>query len=970
MSSANRTMSPVKHHRATIAFGSLLAAAVLGVSLGLPGGAPARADQDPIRPVTFIGPADENFPTHTPGEVVVRLAPGVNAAGLAEAVGLQLERRLRFAPNTVVLSGIEAGTEQLVASQLLQVPGVIGATRNDVLRLSALPVVQPNDQYLSQQWALPQMGSLDTWGITIGERFENALPEDVVVGVIDSGFQLDHPDLAEVFSDRDGNLLPHWDFVNDRPYDHSLYPFRFFLTHGTNVAGCVAAATNNAAGISSLAWEGVRVLGCHIGTPFSPFGVDLDAAVDAVYYCIDQEVDVINMSFGRSAALPPNLLLSQAISDAYNQGITVVAATGNDSFRFGSFVFVNPVSFPANLPTVIPVGAVGRSGAVASYSNGGPELRDFGVAAPGGDDRNSSVFTDPARAIFTTTDEVQFNFFIPNGYIATQGTSFASPFVAGAAALLISQGAVTGAPASAARVEFLRAVLRETARNPLGAANNDLGRGVIDVQAALRRVTPVIDVQSPLPNETTASFAEPIRARIALPFGNLLDRAAFTVQRSTRRSGQLVTEDLTDLVTIEDPVSGSILFQPDEDSRNPLGVTEINITAAVPGAPVLRRALSGIAGSSRTDDLIPNNIPERAFRFRVQPRVEDPGLKLLSIPYDLLPGSDTLPFLFGGNLVRVARWLPSRNRYAIFDVNGSPQDPEASLKTTDGGVARPPVGLGFWARVNSSTQVQLLGRSERGASYEIPLKPGFNLIGNPYTAPIPWVSVNVRFGNEVLTVSEAATRGLLRSTIWRYRDGRYDFAALPQGELIPWEAHWVRNTSGTTITLIVSQVAARTASAGAAAGAQVAAAVSRGGWRGQITASASGEVVGGVTVGAAQNARDQCGPEDVETPPVGPQTADLRIAHADWGRMNGRYVQDLRGRGAAPQRWELEVETFKARESVKLAWTGFPTGARASLRVEGSAKVHRLGAHGSIQLVADRPGVRRIVVCAQPAPGA
>src|SRR5687767_8281293 len=179
------------------------------------------------------------------------------------------------------------------------------------------------------------------------------------------GPQTSHPDLA-------ANIDPRgFDFINGQPYDENAILIDF-EGHGTEMAGCVAAVTNNAEGISSMPWEGVKVLPCHIGREVITNNVlsimpDFAAATDALYYSIEQGVDVVNLSFG---SFFPDPILQQAIIDAYNEGIVIVGASGDSRFFGTSF----GVQFPASMDEVIAVGAVGPSGELAFYSDGGPEL--------------------------------------------------------------------------------------------------------------------------------------------------------------------------------------------------------------------------------------------------------------------------------------------------------------------------------------------------------------------------------------------------------------------------------------------------------------------------------------------------------------------------------------------------------------------------------------------------------------------
>jgi len=913
-----------------------------------------------------LQPVDNNVPKDLPGEVLVRLAPGANAQQLAANYGINVKKQLRYAPNTYVFNGVTVALDKMVAS-LSGTPGVISATTNAVYLPAALPQSDPNDPLLPRQWAMRLLNASNVWGITVGERFVTGPKKNAVVGLIDSGPETSLFDLFE-------NIDPNgYDFILDQPYDDFAAPI-FFDSHGTNVASCIVSTNNNNEGLASLPWEGVSILPCRVNQLVTANNVTTSvfsssAIVDAIYYCIQQQVDVINMSFAPSTTFAStyDAIMAQAISDAYEQGIVLVGASGNDRF-FGSS---SGVSFPANLPEVISVGAVGPSGEVAYYSNGG----SLDLVAPGGNDPNG---TDLTRQVLVA-DSFGFTGIsgIPSGYAFQQGTSLSCGYASSAIAMLITQGALDESLAPTAQVEAIRSLLHRTARSPVGGFSSDYGYGILDAAAALRSITQYIDVSTPGPNETTESFAEPLEANIIQPIQDPLDAGEFQVFTNGTDITDATDENGDPLVEIVDPDFGLIRYEPGLQSRYNIGINTINITADSALFPGCIRSLEGPAEG---------HIPERAYRFRVNPRVEQAGIKMMSIPYQLRANTDTLQFLFGGNLVRTARWVPERGEYAYWDIVGSPQDPEADLLPPPArdldldnltpedqdalldevGVIKPPAGLGFFARVQNPTQVQLLGKSIRAGSYQIRLKPGFNMIGNPYTFRVPWNVVNVRYGNEVMSVSEAARRNLMRNTIWRYQNGAYHFQALPQGELVNWEGQWVRSFKD--LTLIIPRVASVI---GSVNGATVSSTGTTGteGWKTTFRASSGGQNFGEVFLGAAKSAKDGYGQEDVENPPAPVATSDLRIAHRDWGKFNGGYAQDIRAGKDRAQTWTLEIETFKAGVPVKLSWDRLPSGIHGFVKIDGDQKVYPLQ-RGGLQFIPERAGVRRVTVVANRTLGA
>ncbi|WP_226680787.1 S8 family peptidase [Sutcliffiella horikoshii] len=251
----------------------------------------------------------------------------------------------------------------------------------------------------------------------------------VKVAVLDTGIDASHEDL---------NVAGGASFVSEEPDA---------LTdgngHGTHVAGTIAAVNNNT-GVLGVSYDvdlyAVKVLSAGgSGT--------LAGIAQGIEWAIDNDMDVINMSLGGSTG---SSTLKQASDNAYNSGIVVVAAAGNSGSFFG---LINTIGYPARYDSVIAVGAVDSNNNRASFSSVGSQLE---VMAPG----------------------VSINSTLPgNQYGELNGTSMASPHVAGAAALLLAQNP------NLTNVE-VRERLRSTATN-LGSTFN-YGYGVINLEAALQ----------------------------------------------------------------------------------------------------------------------------------------------------------------------------------------------------------------------------------------------------------------------------------------------------------------------------------------------------------------------------------------------------------------------------------------------------------------------------------------------------
>lgn len=894
-------------------------------------------------------------PLFLPGELVVRLAAGATPADaqtLASRLGAQVKRKLRFAPNTYVLQNVQGSLDQAVTA-LGNTVGVLRATKNQLFRPAALPPSDPNDSLFSQQWPLKVTGASNLYGITVGQRLVNGPKKQAVVALLDSGVQTSHPDLADNIDSANA-----WDFVLDQPYDESSANSFFLDPHATEVAGCIAPLTNNSQGIAGYPWEGVKILPCRV-TDFIGSGtlsaIPVSAVTDALYYAIDKQVDVVNMSFGLIQSDP---MVSQAVIDVNNQGILCVCSTGDGFFSSST------VEFPATMDEAFAVGATGPSGEAATYSNSGPEVD---LAAPGGNDPN---FNDVTREAVLTqpTDFIFGNFFgFPIGYGADQGTSFAAGYVSGAIATLITQGAGDGLTGPE-RVAALKDLLQSTARNPFGVQTPQLGAGVLNVDAAIRKITQYIDIVSPEPNEVTASTSETLVGRLVLPFPTIVDETFLQVFKN----GQDVSAD----VEVTDPIGGFFQYTPAPDDAYLTGVNTLDVVAQ--NFDLDPNSARSLSGDAITD--VGVNIPARAFLFRVSPRIEYPGLATFSIPYELDSNddADTLNFLLGGNEGRLARWLPEQGRYAIYDPFNSPQEDEASLTTDNAGVVAPPVGVGFWRRIiapelppppegqppqdPNSVQIrlQIRGTTERSPFYRIPLKPGFNLVGTPYNFRIPFNVVNVQVGNEIMSVAEAARRGFMKNVIWRYQDGHYTFQVLPSGQFIPWEAHWLQ--ANTNLTLIIPRVGSGLGTQAQAAPApKMASGAGATRWATTLRASAAGRTTGEVRLGRTLGKDPST--DRLQLPPAPQGMDDLRVADARLGRL----AEDLRLGGDA-QTWTVEYETSRPGQAVKLSWDAFPPSVLATVRVNGGKAVSGNLAR-SLTFTPQKAGVYRLQVAVKPLVG-
>lgn len=525
------------------------------------GVAPPPADIDPEAvPAQTAPPAD----AVEPGKVIVKLSPQAAIQSLsAQQTGTTGNPGLDQTLQQFGITGLEPlvqsvaqaanadvtalaqqteGVSQLysvsfpadqdpvaVANALAQDPNVEYAEPNYLAGIVGSPahvpaLLDPNDQYFGFQWHMPKIQMPAAWDSSTGEN--------VIVAVIDTGVDFNAPDLANT------RRLPGFDFVNNDtdPTDDQ--------GHGTHVTGTVAQSTNNNIGVTGVAFNAqilpVKVLG-------SSGDGSYENIIKGITYAVDQGADVINMSL---AGRQGSQALLEAVKLAHNRGVVVVAAAGNSN---------GPVEYPAAYDDfVIAVGATRFDNTRTDYSNFGPQID---IVAPGGDigvDQNGDTYADGVlQQTFKSPGSFTYLFF--------EGTSMASPHVAGVAALLLSKKP----DASPAEIE---AIMAQTAIQGLGPVE-EYGAGLVQAASALGAVlppTPPTDTPTPVPPEPATDTPTPIPPEPATDTPTPIPPEPATntptpqpPDQPTHTPTPVPPEPPTDTPTPQPPPSGDLLFNGD-----------------------------------------------------------------------------------------------------------------------------------------------------------------------------------------------------------------------------------------------------------------------------------------------------------------------------------------------------------------------------------------------------------------------
>ncbi len=320
------------------------------------------------------------------------------------------------------------------------------------LAAPAAQAAAASDPLLSSQWALVEpdaLGAKEAWTQSSGAG--------VLVAVLDTGVQLNHPDLAANIWTNPGEIAGNRidddkDGIVDDVHGANMFDFSANVDddngHGTHVAGIVAARQGNGVGGSGIAPDAkilpVKVLD-------STMAGNTDALAFGIRYAVDRGAKILNVSVNADA---PTDTVKAAVRYAGDHGAIIVASSGNN----GRNIDLQP-SYPASLadPAVFSVAAADEAGLLWQLSNTG--LLSVDLAAPG------EHIASTARG---------------SSYQSRTGTSAAAPFVAGSLALL-----------SSARPDLSMTALRDAVEDTTkrtSILSSLLGGGRLDVGAAMHRV--------------------------------------------------------------------------------------------------------------------------------------------------------------------------------------------------------------------------------------------------------------------------------------------------------------------------------------------------------------------------------------------------------------------------------------------------------------------------------------------------
>jgi subtilisin family serine protease len=379
---------------------------------------------------------------HVPGEVVVKFRDGASSrAGFVKvlstirsrlgAESVQTLQPLETDPSVAVVKMQDDGLTASALHVLEGEPAVVYSEPNYIYHISTVTADAahgvPNDANFAKQWNMYNGGQKDAAGKTGVPGIDlNILPlwqqgivgkKDVVVAIIDTGIQWDHPDLKNNIYTNPGEIANNRKDDDDNGYIDDIHGWNFSKNgansnddngHGTHCAGVIGAAGNNKIGVSGVNWKVSLMPVKFLSKNGSGSMTD---AVNAINYARKMKVNIMSNSWGGGGF---SQTVYDAVKAASDAGILFVAAAGNDGKDNDGRSPSYPASF--DLPNVVSVAAIDNNERLAKFSNYGATR--VHVAAPGVN-------------IFSTYKK--------SGYKSLSGTSMAAPHVAGIAALMLSE---------------------------------------------------------------------------------------------------------------------------------------------------------------------------------------------------------------------------------------------------------------------------------------------------------------------------------------------------------------------------------------------------------------------------------------------------------------------------------------------------------------------------------------------------
>ena len=906
------------------------------------------------------------------GEVVLYCQPGTpnaNVQALAAQVGAVEVVPLLLADCYKVILPANAQTDVATTDAVAKLKGQGGVRWVDANRYlyptQSAATSEPNDpRYKSgEMWGLKMIKMPQAWALQKGGN--------VVAAVVDSGFAPTHEDLKGQYHAKSRDVADGDDDITAEPPNTNADTLGTYF-HGSHVSGTIIAHTNNATGVAGICWENVKCLAIKGFVKGGNGSFPLDVLVNCFKYVegLSDELKIKTLNLSLGGGGDPTDTTSPvyvALRAVYDKGVLVVAAAGNDTADSNKFI-------PAGYSFVLSVAALRPSGQPSSFSNFGK----IELAAPGGE-----LAEGEKNGILSTLDA--------SNYVFEQGTSMASPHVAGVATLLSSIPGVT-------RADVVSAMYNTANRTNITGSVPDraYGYGIVDAGAAAARLSVRVEVQDPIGVDALGNTTDP--TGIPRPVETLRPTIRFKVNQVPLTSAG---SNLT--VTID----GQTISATDLLAAVESGTT----TGDTPGYTIALRLPAALARAGEHTVVITGTNPNTGTsarderRFTITPHEIPAGTSMVSIPF-FESATDSATGAFReirevlGNDVSIYRWiyLPGQTvngvvqgggKYARIEPNGTDLPDNAKFRPTDiqttpgdnTSEVISPVGLAYFIKAPASVPVITRGIDYSKKSVRVPLNEGWNMVGDPYNYPVSFNTVVIEEKDGTRsTAQEASEKKLILPFIYRFVGGEYQFQSLPNGVLAPWEGHWIYVVpkNGTpnpskTLTMIVQPVQGGTTTRSASIGAGAAIASTprvsgSGSWSLRLEARTKGLVDTANYIGMTTRAASDRF-NSVPKPPKMSPYVSLGITKADTPNGIGLYAQDLQMAGGT-KTWDVIVNSDQAESDVVVSWPevrSVPRNVRLTLTDKATGQTVDLRQQSSFRFNTGRSvEPRAFVITAKP----
>jgi len=841
-----------------------------------------------------IGAGAQQPDAYLPGRLLVKFRAGIASRECREAhlrIGARVIRDFRF----IGWQSVELPRGMSVPEGIRQYRKAAGILGVEPVYLVRAYETTPDDPNYAQLWGMVKIGAPIAWDVSQGSK-------EVVVAVLDTGILYTHEDLAANMWRNPGEIPANGSDDDGNGYVDDVYGIDTANNdsdplddegHGTHVAGTIGAVGNNTLGVVGVNWN-VSIMALKfinnrgIGTT--------EDAVECLEYVFQMKTRGVNVKVTNNSWGGPNF--SQALLDSFdalgNAGILSCCAAGNGGDDgIGDDNDVTP-DYPSSFdsPSIIAVAASDQNDRLAPFSNYGATSVD--LAAPG------VGILSTSRAGTTA-------------YITMQGTSMATPHVAGAAALLLSEG-------DWLTVETLRSIILSSVdTNPsltglvasggrlnVGKAMQSLGS--YDYGAAAEIVSPknMEKVNNLSPTFVMRLTYENSLGSTENPF--LFDTLAITLNdEPIVANGQLVNPEVGTLII--DRQSLMITLQPGTLSFSRY---------------VLKMEIADTVGQR-------NGLPPRSasVTFDVEQKKLTPGLRMFSLPY--YPTNNTPPYVLGVTDPNLIRWLPDPTLEGggmYISYLTTPHHPAVSGFTP---------GRGYWLKLDGTIGLNIeatdvpttdLYRYTQEGRIDGKLGIGWHQIGSPFPYNIDVPNLLVEKDGRLIPFLDAVNAGIVGNSLWRYDStlGEYRLESPAAGVLRAFDAYWLQVKQ--EVALFASPIVSGVRSIVRNESATVQESSDRSsGWQLQLTARAGESVDTQNFIGFDVNAKDGADLRDVASPPPVPGSRlELRLLRQRWGEESGYYAKDIRRLPLTKRQvFDLEVECRDAGTPVTLGWANLAT---------------------------------------------